>query len=64
MFCGHFYSTTGLEDQVSLLTKSDMFGCQYVCSNMLTLDELLCAMAITWLACVCHCLFIDVECEC
>ena len=59
MFCGHFYFTTGLEDQVSLLTKSDVFGCQCVCSNMLTLDELFCAMAITWLACVCHFLFIE-----
>ena len=25
------------------LTKSDMFGCQYVCSNMLTCDEFICA---------------------
>ena len=36
-------------------TKSNVFGCQCVCSNILTgdeLDELLCAMAITWLACV------------
>ena len=32
---------------------SDIFGCQCVCSNMLICDELLCAMAITWLACLC-----------
>ena len=31
----------------------DMFGCQCVCPNMLICDELLCAMAITWLACLC-----------
>ena len=31
----------------------DMFGCQCVCSNMLICDELLCAMAITWLAWLC-----------
>ena len=36
MFCGHLYATTGLEDQVSLLTKSDVFKCQCVRSNMLT----------------------------
>ena len=28
-----------------------MFGCQCVCSNMLTCDELVCAMAMTWLDC-------------
>ena len=31
----------------------DMFGCQCVRSNMLICDELLCAMAITLLACLC-----------
>ena len=31
----------------------DMFECQCVCYNMLICDELLCAMAITWLACLC-----------
>ena len=41
------------------LTKSDVFECQCVCSNILTYDELLCAMAVTWLACVCHCLIIE-----
>ena len=35
------------------LTKSDMFGCPCVCSNLLIDDELFSAMAITWLACVC-----------
>ena len=29
------------------LTKSDMFGCQCVRSNLLTGDELFCAMDIT-----------------
>ena len=32
---------------------SDMFGCQYEYSKVLTCDKLLCAMAITWLSCVC-----------
>ena len=35
------------------LTKSDMFGCQCMCPNMMTCDELVCEVAITWLACVC-----------
>ena len=25
------------------MTKSDMFGCQYVCSNVLACDEFMCA---------------------
>ena len=41
------------------LTKSGVFGCRCLCSNILTYDELLCAMAITWLACLCHCLTIE-----
>ena len=33
--------------------SSDLFGCQYECSNVFTCDEWLCEVAITWLACVC-----------
>ena len=35
------------------LRKLNFLGSYSVCSNMLTCDELLCVMAITWLACVC-----------
>ena len=35
------------------LTKSNMFGCQCVFSNILTYIEFVCVMAITWLASVC-----------
>ena len=35
------------------LSKGGMFGCQCVCSNTLTCDELVCAMAMTWLDCEC-----------
>ena len=30
-----------------------MFGCQYVCSNILTCDEFLCVNGHSWLDCVC-----------
>ena len=37
-----------------------MFGCQYVCSNVLTCDEFLCTN-FHYMAClgVCHCLNIE-----
>ena len=44
---------------VTTLQCSDLFGCQYEYFNVLTCDELVYAMAITWLNCVCHCLNIE-----
>ena len=41
-FVARFMIVCGLL-QGHCTTKSDMFGCQYVCSNELTCDEFICA---------------------
>ena len=46
-------------EYVSTEQCSDLFGCEYEYSNVLTCDELVCAMAITRLDCVCH--FLNIE---